>query len=114
MSARAQFYIQTLLKVEAQQHGCTLQKVCVIIAANTDGWGHAALRRQQLYGGDIGLILKEIEGQDYPKWKDIRDCSPLCNSYWPQWNSLMVRDDMLEHQWESADGWCKKVTVILP
>jgi hypothetical protein len=50
-------------------------KVCVIIAAAMDGWGHAALRRQQRHGGDVGPILQEFDARDYPKWKDISDCS---------------------------------------
>jgi hypothetical protein len=43
-------------------------------------------------------ILKEA-GQR-PKRKDIADRSLIHKSYWAQWNSLAVRDGVLERHWE--------------
>jgi hypothetical protein len=56
---------------------------------------HAALRREQL-GDDVGQILQEVEAAQYPEWKIIDDSSPFFITYWAQWNSLVVRDGVLE------------------
>jgi hypothetical protein len=45
---------------------------------------------------------------------DIANFSPTYKGYWAQWNSLVVRDSMLERHWESANGWSKTAQIALP
>jgi hypothetical protein len=33
---------------------------------------------------------------------------------WTQWNSLVVRDDMMGRHWETADGRSMKAKTVLP
>jgi hypothetical protein len=61
-----------------------------------------------------GKILQEVEAGQHPKWKDIAGRSPIYKSYWAQWKSLMVRDGMLEHHYELADGRTKTAQIVLP
>jgi hypothetical protein len=44
----------------------------------------------------VGLILEEMETEELPKCKDVVVRSTAYKSYWAQWNSLVVRDDVLE------------------
>jgi hypothetical protein len=98
-------------KVEQRANGL---KVRVVTAAAADGWDSAALRREQLADEDVGPLLKEVEAGQRPEWKDISDRSPTYKSYWAQWQSLAVRDGVLERHWESADGKTKTVQTVIP
>jgi hypothetical protein len=44
-----------------------------------------------------------MEAGQCPEWRDISDRRPIYKSYWAQWKSLVVKDGVLEHHWESAD-----------
>jgi hypothetical protein len=41
-------------------------------------------------------ILDEEETGERPEWKHITDRSPTYKSYWAQWKSLALRNDILE------------------
>jgi hypothetical protein len=64
-------------------------------------------------GPGHGPIL-EVETGQRPERKDIADRSPTYKSYWAQWNSLAVRNGMLERNWESADGLSHIAQIVLP
>lgn len=51
-------------------------------------------------------ILRGMEAGEHPKWKNIANRSPTYNSFWAQWNSLVVRDTV-KRKWESASGRSK-------
>jgi hypothetical protein len=78
------------------------------------GWDPVALRTEQLNDADIGPILQEVETGQRPEWKDIADHSPLYKSYWAQWNSLTVRNGILERNWESANDRSKIAQIVVP
>jgi hypothetical protein len=72
-------------------------------------WLHLAgiwwlLRPEQLNDPDTGPILQEVEPRQQPKWKDTADCSPMHKNYWAQWKSHVVRNGILKHNWEFANG----------
>jgi hypothetical protein len=68
----------------------------------------------QLNDTDIGPILRDIETRQRPEWKDIADCSPTYKSYCAQWKSLAVRNGILQHTWESANGRVTIAQTVLP
>jgi hypothetical protein len=98
-------------KVEAQTD---VKQIRAIAAIATGGWDSATLRTEQLNDPDIGPILQDVETGRRPEWKDITDRSPTYKSYWAQWKSLAVRNGILEHNWESANGRSKIAQIILP
>jgi hypothetical protein len=53
--------------------------------------------REQLADYDIEQLLQEMEAGQCPVWKDIADHSSTYITYWAQWKSLVVREDILEH-----------------
>jgi hypothetical protein len=53
-------------------------------------------------------------GRQCPEWKNIFDRSPIYKSCWVQWNSLLVRDGMMEWKWQSTDGLSKTAEIVLP
>jgi hypothetical protein len=61
-----------------------------------EGMSYTTLRRKQLDENDVGLILWSVEAGQHPEWKDITVDSLTHKSYWAQWNSLVVRDGVLE------------------
>jgi hypothetical protein len=77
-------------------------------------WDPVALRTEQLNDPDIGPILQEVETGQRPEWKDIADHSPTYKSYWARWKSLAVRNGILEHNWESANGRSKIAQIVIP
>jgi hypothetical protein len=50
-----------------------------------------------------------MEAGQCPEWRDISD-----KSYWAQLKSLMVRDGMLEHHWDPADGRMQTAQMAIP
>jgi hypothetical protein len=56
--------------------------------------------------GTGGWTASQVEGHN--------DHSPIYESYWDQWNSLLIRDSVLECHWESADGQSKTVQIVIP
>jgi hypothetical protein len=57
--------------------------------------------------------LKEVETGQCPELKSIANCSLTYKSYCAQWKSLAVRNGILKHHWESADGRSKIAWIIL-
>jgi hypothetical protein len=88
----------------------------VIVATVAYGWERAVMRSRKQDGNDLGPILREVEGGERPEWNDIADRSPTYKSFWVQWNSLEVRDGVLERHWQSVDGTSKtaQIRVVLP
>jgi hypothetical protein len=60
-----------------------------------------ALTREQLDDNDVGQIPQEVEAGQRPEWRDIDNRNLISTSCWAQWNSLLVRDGVLEFHWES-------------
>jgi hypothetical protein len=98
-------------KVEAWENIAKVRGIAAMAAAS---WDLATLRTDQLNDPDIGPILQETETGQRPEWKDIADRSPTYKSYWAQWKSLAVRNDILEHNWESANGRVTVAQIVLP
>jgi hypothetical protein len=77
-------------------------------------WDPAALRTEQLNDQDIGPILEEAQTGQLPEGEDVADGSTTYESYWAQWKSLAVREGILEHHWESADGPSQIAQIVCP
>lgn len=79
-----------------------------------DGCDRATLRDEQLHNHDVGQIQQEVETVQRSEWKDTADYSHFYKSCWAQWNSLAVRDGVLEHNWELTDRRTKTAQIVLP
>jgi hypothetical protein len=55
-----------------------------------------------------------MEAGEHPKWRNIIERSPISRSYYAQWYSLVMRESVLEHHWESTDRRPKRTQVVLP
>jgi hypothetical protein len=86
----------------------------MISVATNSGCDCTIQRKKQVDNEDMGSIQREQEFGEHPEWKDITDCSPLCNSHFGPVDNLVVRDVPLEHHWESADGWSKTAQIVQP
>jgi hypothetical protein len=73
----------------------------------------ATLRTERLNDQDLGPILEKIETGNLPGWKDIPSRSPAYKSYLDQWNSLAVRNGILERHWKYASRQPKIAQIIL-
>jgi hypothetical protein len=91
-----------------------IKQVWAIIAVATAEWDPAALRKKQLNDPAIGPIREEGETGQRPEWKDIANCSTMYKSYWAQWKLLAVRNGILQHDWESANGQSQIAQIVLP
>lgn len=88
------------------------QRARIVATAATNGWDGQALRKEQL-SDNFGPLMLEMEAGQCPEWKDISDWGPIYKSYWALWKSLTVRDGMLEHDWELADGTNKIAQIVI-
>jgi hypothetical protein len=93
--------------LEVQRHAGSV-KERVITAAAADGWACATLRREHLADNDMTKILQEVEAEQRS------DSSLIYKSYWGQWNSILVRDGILQCHWKPADGRTKTVQTEIP
>jgi hypothetical protein len=98
-------------KVEARADIKQIQAIAAIAAV---GWDWMTLRTEQLNELDIGPIPQDLETRQRPEWKDIADHSPTYKSYWAQWKLLAMRNSILEHNWESANGRSQITQIVLP
>jgi len=62
----------------------------------------------------VGPLLREMEAGHCPERRDISERNLIYKSYWAQWKSLVVRDGMLEHHWESADRMMWTAQIAIP
>ena len=48
----------------------------------------------------IGFLLKKkVAGEDRPKWEKLPSLDGDLKHYWSQWDRLLVKDNVLYHQW---------------
>jgi hypothetical protein len=71
------------------------------------------MRTEQQNDQDTGPILEEVKTRQHPEWKDIANHSLTYKSYWAQWKSHAVRNDILQHHWVSTDKLSKIAQIIL-
>ena len=71
-------------------------------------------KKSQEEDDDIRPILDWKRSGTRPQWNEVSSHSPVTKSYWAQWDSLVLENDVLCRKWESNDG--KEVTtqVIVP
>jgi hypothetical protein len=91
-----------------------IKQVRVIAAVAAAGWDPVVLRMEQLNGLDIGPILQEVQTGQRQEWKDIANRSSTYKSYWAPWESLAVRNGILECNWESPSGQFQIAQVVIP
>ena len=64
---------------------------------------------------NIGPIIRwMMEGNGRPEWTSVSACSEVSKIYWAQWDSLVMKQDILYRKWESTDGKEAKLQLIVP
>ena len=49
-----------------------------------------------------------------PDWSSVSSNSEVTKIYWAQWDSLVLKNDILYRKWESSDGKEIRLLLILP
>ena len=72
------------------------------------------LRTHQMEDKTICHILGWKEAGKRPEWASIAHPNSTTKAYWAQWDSLAVKEGVLDHRWELAE--LGKVTwqLVLP
>ena len=60
------------------------------------------------------IIRWMMEGNGRPQWTSVSACSEVTKIYWAQWDSLVMKQDILYRKWESTDGKEGKLQLIVP
>ena len=84
------------------------------VAAGANHWTPAYLAEQQAYDSDIGPALAWIEGGHRPNWNEVKSRSPALRSLWQQYESLVMRDGVLNRIFHNFDGSVSHYQVVLP
>jgi hypothetical protein len=77
-------------------------------------WDTLVLRTEQINATDIGPILQEVETRRRGECKDVADRSPPYKCNWDQWNSLAIRNGVIERNGRSANVRPKGAQIVLP
>ena len=67
-------------------------------------WTREQLRTMQMQDPDIGPIVEWKRRGQRPEWQDISAMSVVTKSYWTQWESIVMIDEILYRRWEGPYG----------
>jgi Integrase zinc binding domain len=85
------------------------------VAAGIAGWTADYLAGQQAQDVNIAPALKWLcTDLRRPDWNDIKSESPALRSLWQQYESLIVRDNVLYRIFHSFDGSVAYYQLVLP
>lgn len=63
----------------------------------------------------IGRVIRWMRcGTGRPQWSEISALSEVTKTFWAQWDSLCLRNDILYRKWESSDGLTTRLQLVLP
>jgi hypothetical protein len=84
------------------------------VTVQDDEWTDRSVLADQESDPDLKYVLKWKRANQRPTWEDIAPLSRSVKSYWSQWDSLVLEDDLLKRVLESEDGTKKKFQLIIP
>ncbi|KAJ8957190.1 hypothetical protein NQ318_007752 [Aromia moschata] len=79
-----------------------------------DGWLSEELKKSQKKDNDLRLIRNWVKNGVPPTWQEVSRYGTTIKGYWAQWNSLCLRDGLLQRKWESPDGVSTVYQLVLP
>lgn len=78
-------------------------------------WSNEEMKLAQQEDNDIRPILNWLKaGTSKPQWSDVASLSPATKSYWAQWDSLTIYNDLLCRKWENTRGNNSHLQLIVP
>ena len=83
-------------------------------AAGCNEWSPELIRKYQEQDPDIGDALSWVESGERPPWRSMRSKSPMLRSLWRQFESLVIRQNVLCRIFHSNSGAVKYYQTILP
>lgn len=97
-----------------QEQRDPIAQVSRIRVDTEDRWTREQLAEDQRHDHSIAPIIKWIEEGTRPQWHEIATFSATVKSYWAQWKSLKIENELLIRLWESVDGKDNKPQIVLP
>ncbi|GBL81630.1 hypothetical protein AVEN_93424-1 [Araneus ventricosus] len=89
--------------------------ISVKVLTIDDAWSSSEVQKAQLEDPAIRPILeRKLNSEDRTSWQEIAPESPATKRYWALWDSLHLKDGVLNHKWESDDGSSCRWQLILP
>ena len=78
-------------------------------------WSSEFLAAEQKSDPDIGPIYNHFVSKlARPEWSIIQSGSPMTRALWSQWNSLVMRNDVLYRIFYSCNGTMEHLQIVLP
>lgn len=72
------------------------------------------LQEEQLNDEDLAPIIKWMEIVIKSDWQQISEHGEVTKSCWAQWDSLIMRKEILHRKWKTEDGTGDHPQIILP
>ncbi|CAB4041567.1 Hypothetical predicted protein, partial [Paramuricea clavata] len=63
---------------------------------------------------DIGPVIKWMREDSRPGWSVVSPRSKVTKTYWAQWDSLCLKNNVLYRKWESSDGTDIRLQLVVP
>ncbi|KAJ8954556.1 hypothetical protein NQ318_000790, partial [Aromia moschata] len=79
-----------------------------------DEWSSEEMMKSQKKDNDLRLIRNWVKNGVRPTWQEVSRYGTTIKGYWAQWNSLCLRDGLLNRKWESPDGVSAVYQLVLP
>jgi len=71
-------------------------------------------RQEQIKDSTISKIFLEKEKNQYPNWQEIVSEDNFVKIYWTQWDSFVIKNDILYRKWETPNLKSYIRQVIVP
>ena len=72
------------------------------------------IKRGQRDDPALNPVILWVKKGERPSRKEIADADPVTCSLWSQFTRLKIIDGLLYREFESEDGKCKVVQLIIP
>ncbi|KAJ8948307.1 hypothetical protein NQ318_020794 [Aromia moschata] len=79
-----------------------------------DAWQRDELLKDQENDPNLKPIVNWKKEDRKPTWEEVSRYSPTVKSYWAQWNSLVLSDELLKRVLEKSDGTEERKQLIVP
>ena len=79
-----------------------------------DHWRSDAVKADQGNDDVLKLVIDWKRHDRRPAWGEVARYSPAVKTYWAQWNSLLLVDDLLQRHIEDPDGSNARNQIVIP
>ena len=101
---------------DMEQSQITLNVNSTVNSSNQQSWkcNLPNIRRGQRDDPALNPVILWVKKGERPSRKEIADADPVTCSLWSQFSRLKIVDGLLYREFESEDGKCKIVQLIIP